>query len=71
MKAEQLLDEHIRITDTSEYLEPLALSSYILKDRNLFHVFSIISGNQAFSAPVRISWEPSLKQFIWDMPIWT
>ena len=53
-----MIEESLRLTDTTKYLDTMTLNPEILKDpERLFEALNIISEHNAFEAPIRVQYD--------------
>lgn len=70
-QAEKSFEKSIRLTDSHEYLDTLTLETGLLTDVDkLFEYMRLLSGGKSFKVPCQVTWDSSLKVWIWDYPAW-
>lgn len=71
LSAERQLEQLLRLTDSSEYLDTVTFAPELLSDMDkFFRAMADISNNRAFTSPCRVGWDSAAKVWLWETPGW-
>lgn len=66
------LEQHLRLCDSSQYLDTLTLSWELISDSSrLLRLVEAVSKAEAFKSPCMAYWDSTLKTWAWECPHWT
>ena len=71
LSAERQLEQLLRFTDSSEYLDTVTFAPELLSDMDkFFRAMADISSSRAFTSPCRVAWDSAAKVWLWETPGW-
>lgn len=69
--AEEVLEKHLRFTETEEYCDNIALGLHLTSNSlEILKLFDLVSLGRCFKVPCQAYWEKSHKKWLFHYPSW-